>query len=418
MERSSGPAARLEGLLSVVRATNPFQRARLGDGEVRAVADLGRLPLTTKAELVADQAAHPPYGSNLTYPLAAYAHLHQTSGTTGDPLWVLQTAAEWRWNRLCFARALREAGVGPADRVALAFSFGPYLQYWSAYEAAQELGALVVPLGGMEPVQRLEAIREHALTALVCTPTYALRLAEVARSRGLEDALAPVERILCLGEPGASIPSTRTQIEDAWSAVCCDHAGMAEVGAYSYPCLAGGGLHLNEDEFVCEVLEPGGDASVEPGGRGELVVTALGRTGCPAIRYRTGDVVDTAAGPCPAGHPHRWLPAGIVGRADDMVVIRGMNVFPSAIEQTLREVGVQGEYRIAFYPDAGATDEVRIQAEIERPEIVRALQERMRQRLGLRVRVVPVRPGILPKQEQKARRVDGKAPQSPPGRRP
>lgn len=369
-------------------------------------SDLRTLPLTVKAELVADQEAHPPFGSNLTYPLEQYTHLHQTSGTTGDPLRILQTSSDWRWNRVCFARALREAGIGPADRVALAFSFGPYLQYWSAYEAAQEVGALVVPLGGMESVQRLETIREYALTALVCTPTYALRLAEVARSRDLEDAFVSVERILCLGEPGASLPSTRAQIEDAWSADCWDHAGMAEVGAFSYACSAGGGLHLNEDEFVCEILAPGTDAEVEPGGRGELVVTALGRAGCPAIRYRTGDVVDTASGPCPAGHPHRWLPSGIVGRTDDMVVIRGMNVFPSAIEQTLREAGVLGEYRITFYTDPGVMDEVRIQAEIEQPETVRTLRERMRQRLGLRVRVVPVMPGILPKQELKARRVE------------
>jgi phenylacetate-CoA ligase len=401
--------------VALVRRTNPFQRERLAGIASSAPAELEALPLTTKEDLAADQLAHPPFGSNLTFAPDAYAHLHQTSGTTGEPLRILQTAADWRWNRACFARALTAAGIGAADRVGLAFSFGPYLQYWSAYEGAKEVGALVVPLGGMDSAQRLETIRDLRLSALVCTPTYALRLAEVARSRGLEAAFAPVETILCLGEPGASIPSTRRQIEGAWSARCLDHAGMAEVGAFAYACAAGGGLHLNEDEFVCEVLVPGTERPVPPGGRGELVLTALGRAGCPAIRYRTGDVVDTAPRACPAGHAHRWLPNGIVGRTDDMVVIRGMNVFPSAIEQTLREVGVHGEYRITFYTDPGARDEVRIQAEIARPDVARAVEDRTRQRLGLRVRVVPVRPGILPKQELKARRVEDLRPIGRPG---
>jgi phenylacetate-CoA ligase len=402
---SPGIAARLGGLVDAVRETNPFQRARLASLDVRSAGDLRALPPTTKADLAADQAAHPPFGTNLTYPLDAYTHLHQTSGTTGRPLRLLQTAEDWRWNRACFGRVLREAGIGRADRIALAFSFGPYLQFWSSYEAAQEVGALVVPLGAMDSEQRLRTMREYAVTALVCTPTYALRLAEVAAGADLGDALASVENVLCLGEPGASIPSTRGRIEEAWSAVCHDHAGMTEVGAYAYGCAAGG-LHVNEDEFVCEILASGAEQEVGPGGQGELVLTALGRTGCPAIRYRTGDVVETAPGPCPAGHEHRWLPGGIVGRTDDMVVIRGMNVFPSAIEQTLREVGVLGEYRITFYTDVDAMDEVRIQAEVEKPQVVQILQAEMRQRLGLRVRVVPVRPGILPRQELKARRVE------------
>lgn len=355
---------------------------------------------------MADQEARPPFGTNLTYPLEAYTHLHLTSGTTGNPLKVLQTPEDWRWSRACFGFVLREAGIGADDRVALPFSFGPYLQYWGAYEGALEVGALVIPLGGMESPNRLEAIRELRATAVVSTPTYALRLVQVAREWGLEEAFESVRTIVCLGEPGASIPSTRRQIEDGWSARCCDHAGSAEVGVFAYPCVAGGGLHVHEDEFLCEILDPETDEEVGPGVRGELVLTALGRRGCPAVRYRTGDVVDTAEQPCPAGHPDRWLPQGIVGRTDDMVVIRGMNVFPSTIEQTLREVGILGEYRITFYTDPDAMDEVRIQAEITKPHVVRLLQERMRQRLGLRVRIVPVMPGVLPTHERKARRVE------------
>lgn len=400
------PIERVRALVERVRETNPFQRGRLAGLEVRSSADVCALPTTTKADLVADQEANPPYGTNLTYPLEAYTHLHQTSGTTGNPLRVLQTANDWQWTRACFGRVLEEAGVTAADRVALPFSFGPYLQFWSAYEGVQTIGALALPLGGMESPLRLQAMREERPTAVICTPTYALRLAEVARERGLEDAFSSVRTVVCLGEPGASIPSTRRQIEEAWGARCVDHAGATEVGVFAYPCLAGGGLHVNEDEFLCEILDPGSETETPPGGRGELVLTALGRTGFPAIRYRTGDIVDMAAEPCPGGHQHRWLPRGIVGRTDDMVVIRGMNVFPSAIEQTLREVGVTGEFRITFYSDPGAMDEVRITAEITKPDVARLLQERIRQRLGLRVRIVPVMPGVLPVQESKARRVE------------
>jgi phenylacetate-CoA ligase len=396
--------ARVAELVQRIVATNPFQRARLG---ARPSSELAALPPTTTEELVADQAAHPPFGTNLTYPLEAYTHLHQTSGTTRHPLRVLSTAADWEWASACMARVFSEAGIGRDDRLALPFSFGPYLQFWSSYEGAREVGALLVPLGGMDARQRLATIREYRATAVVCTPTYALRLVEAARELELEDAFDSVRTVLCLGEPGASLPSTRRQIEAGWQARCLDHAGAAEVGGFAYPCVVGGGMHVNEDEFACEVLEPGGEQPVAPGGQGELVLTALGRSGFPAIRYRTGDVVETAAHPCPTGHAHRWLPAGIVGRVDDMVVIRGRNVFPSAIEQTLREVDVVGEYRITFATEPDARDEVRILAEVTDPQAVRELQERLRDGLGLRARVVPVMPGVLPKEQLKARRVDG-----------
>jgi phenylacetate-CoA ligase len=207
---------------------------------------------------------------------------------------------------------------------------------------------MVIPLGGMDSVQRLQTVREYRATALACTPSYALHLAHVANRHGLTDALSSVERIMCTGEPGASLPAVRDRIESEWGARCFDHAGLSEVGPFAYACVAAGGLHLDEDEFICELLDPHDGEPVAAGAQGELVVTALGRVGFPVIRYATGDVVDHRAEPCPAGHPGRWLPHGILGRTDDMVVIRGMNVFPSAIEQILRESQGVGEFRITF----------------------------------------------------------------------
>jgi phenylacetate-CoA ligase len=396
---------RLNELLAFAAERAPFQRERLSGLPLGSLEELSRLPATSKDDLLADQAAHPPYGTNLTEPLDRFTHVHQTSGTSGATLRILSTDADWAWWRRCWGETLEAAGVGIGDRVALAYSFGPYVLFWAAYEGVLERGARVIPLGGMDSVQRLLAIREYAATTLLATPTYALHLAQVAGQQGLYDALASVRRIVCAGEPGASIPAMRERIEAAWDAHCLDHAGLTEVGAFSYPCAEHGGLHLREDEFIVELLAPASCAPVPDGEPGELVVTALGRRGFPVIRYRTGDMGAREAGGCPAGHPGGWLPRGILGRADDMVVIRGMNVFPSAIEQLLRESDGVGEFRITFYNEPSAMDEVKVEVELADPLIARAIQARMRQRLGLRVRIVPIKPGILVTQTGKAQRV-------------
>ncbi len=408
---------RLVALLDRVRERNAFQRARLGATRIAGWDDLARLPLTTKDELLADQAAQPPFGTNLTFPLERYTHLHQTSGTTGATLRILDTPEDWAWWRAQLGRVLAAAGIGPGDRVALAYSFGPYIQFWASYEGAQAAGALVIPLGGMDSVQRLETIREYGATALLCTPSYALHLAKVAAEKDLGAALAPVRRIVCTGEPGASLPAVRARIEAAWDARCFDHAGASEVGSFAYPCAADGGLHLFEDEYVAEILDPATGAPVALGESGELVLTALGRTGFPVIRHRTGDMVERSEAVCSAGHAGMWLPQGILGRADDMVVIRGMNVFPSAIEEILRQSSGVGEFSITFYNDPRAMDEVKVEAELAQPREARTIQDRLRQRLGLRVRIVPVRAGILPTYAGKARRVEDLRPAVPHGRR-
>jgi phenylacetate-CoA ligase len=398
------PEKRVRELLALVRERNPFQRGRLDELGVGAEAQLTDLPPLTKRELVEDQERHPPFGTNLTYPLERYTQLHQTSGTTGPPLRVLDTAEDWAWWRGRFAYMLRMAGVGPSDRVGLAYSFGPHVQFWAAIEGLHEVEAMAVPLGGMTSVQRLQTVADIGATAVWCTPTYALRLAEVAVEQRLDAALESVQRVICTGEPGASLPAVRSRIEEAFGATCIDHAGLTEAGPFGYPCLQGGGLHVDESEFVCEIL----DADMQPapaGQRGELVLTPLGRTGFPVLRYRTGDVVVNTDEPCPAGHEDRWLPGGIVGRTDDMVVIRGMNVYPSAIEEAVRGVSGSGEFRITFYSEPSGLDEIKLEVELPEGAGARRLQELMRQQLGLRVRIVPVAPGVLPRSDGKARRV-------------
>jgi phenylacetate-CoA ligase len=396
---------RLGELLALVTRENPFQRARL------AALDLGAeppaltdLPPLTKLELVHDQERNPPFGTNLTYPLDRYTQLHQTSGTTGPPLRVLDTAEDWAWWRERFAHTLTVAGVGPGDKVALTYSFGPHVQFWAAKEGLEEVGAMAVALGGMGSSQRLQTIDEVGASVIWCTPTYALRLLEVAVEQRLESALDGVEKILCTGEPGASLPAVRARIEEGFGARCFDHAGLTEAGPFGYPCSEGHGLHVDESEFVCEIV----DDELRPtpqNERGELLITPLRRTGFPVLRYRTGDIVVNTDERCPADHGDRWLPGGIVGRTDDMVVIRGMNVYPSAVEEAVRSVSGSGEFRITFYTETGGMDEVKLEVELEDGASARRLQDVMRHQLGLRIRIVPVAAGALPRSENKSRRV-------------
>ena len=398
--------ARLDDIIGHAARHAPFQRERLGRPRLREVEDLTSLPLTGKQDLLDDQRAHPPFGSNLAYPLERYTRLHQTSGTTSATLRILETPEDWAWWRRSLGRVLAAAGVTEGDRVALAYSFGPYIQFWASYEGVQEVGAMTIPLGGMDSVQRLQTMATYGATTLLCTPSYALHLAKVAADSGLTAAIDPVRRLICTGEPGASVPSVRQRIEAAWGARCFDHGGASEAGCFGYPCPADGGLHLAESDFACEVLDPVTSRPVAAGEIGELVVTSLERRGFPVIRYRTGDIVRLAQTGCSGGHPGSWLPEGIIGRVDDMVVIRGMNVFPSSIEETLREFpGVQ-EFRITFYTDPRAMDEIKVEVELSDPSQVREMQARLRHNLGLRVRIVPLRPGILPAHEGKARRVE------------
>jgi phenylacetate-CoA ligase len=391
-------------LLELVLERNPFQRGRLAALGLPAPARLADLPPLTKHELVADQALHPPFGTNLTYPLERYTRVHRTSGTTGRALLVLDTAEDWEWRLDRYAHTLRRIGVGAGDRVALAFSFGPVAHHWNAAGSLAAVGALAVPLGGMSSSQRLGAIAEIGATVVWCTPSYALRLVEVAVAERLEHAFATVRLVICGGEPGASLKSVRARIEEGFGAHCVDHAGLTEVGPFGCACPDGHGLHVEEREFVCEILDEQ-LRPVGPGERGELVITPLRRTGFPVLRYRTGDVVVRSDEPCPSGHGGRWLPGGIVGRTDDMVVIRGTNVYPSAIEEAVRAVRGAGEYRITFYSERGGMDEIKLEVELSDGGGARALQETMRRQLGLRVRVVPVARGWLPRPNGKARRV-------------
>ena len=390
-----------------VFGANPFLTAKWRAAGLRSADDLRgwddfrRLPFTVKREFTEDQAAHPPFGTNLTYPLERYVRVHQTSGTTGTPIRWLETPEAWDWWARCWAMVLAGAGVTPADRVFLPFSFGLFVGFWGALEGARALGALAIPAGGLDSPTRLALMEALGATVLVCTPSYALHLVAVARERGLDLRKLPVRATVHAGEPGAGIPSVRARIEEGWGARAFDHAGMTELGAYGYECAEQAGLHVNEAEYIAEVIDP---ATGAPAREGELVLTNLGRVCSPAIRYRTGDRVRLAEPPCRCGRTFLRLEGGILGRLDDMLIVRGINLFPAAIEEVVRRFPAIDEFQIEVFRD-GELDEVRVLIELEDPSGVRRVQEPSRETFGIRLQVAAVPLKSLPRFELKARRV-------------
>ncbi|MXV78731.1 phenylacetate--CoA ligase, partial [Candidatus Poribacteria bacterium] len=378
--------------------------------KIQTLTDYQELPFTTKDELSADQVSHPPYGTNLTYPLERYTCLHQTSGTTGAPLRWLDTRESWDWWGKCWRDIYRAAGVTSSDRIMMAFSFGPFIGFWSAYHGAQQLGALTIANGGFSSEQRLRVILSNGITVLVCTPTYALRLAEVAKQLGINlNADSKIRVTIHAGEPGASIPATKQRIEDCWGARAYDHAGATEVGAWGVMCNPQTSVHLNEDEFLCEVLNP---ETGNPADEGELVITNLGRVGMPVIRYRTGDYVRLKSVACECGSRHRALEGGVIGRLDDAIIIRGLNVYPATIENIILQYPDVQEFSVRTYRTE-TLDELEVQIESTNPnptDTARAVTDAIRNALGLRTIVKIVPHGTLPRYELKSKRFTDERP--------
>ena len=316
--------------------------------------DWAKLPFTTKDELLENQAAHPPYGELLTYPLERYTRLHQTSGTQGTPLRWLDTPESWEAMLGSWRTMFQMIGVTKADRLLFAFSFGPFLGFWTAFEAASRMGSLCLASGGLSSGARLRMLLDNRATVVLCTPTFALHLAQFAEQQGVR--IGGINSVIVAGEPGGSIPATRARIEAAYQARVFDHSGMTEIGPLAIECKENpGGLHILEDDYFAEVIPPsplGRGAAPTPlpmgEGRleGELVVTNLRRLGSPLLRYRTGDLVRVDPRPCPCGRPWMRLDGGILVRTDDMIAVRGNHVYPSALENVIRRFSAVVEYRV------------------------------------------------------------------------
>jgi len=401
---------RFNEMLSALLPANRFYAEKLArfPNRLESLEQLAELPMTSKEELLSVDAQQ-PLPMNLTYPLDRYVRFHQTSGTRGRPLAVYDTATDWQWWVDCWQYVLDAAALTAADRVLLAFSFGPFIGFWSAHDAIAARGGMVVPGGGMNTRARLDLLRRSAATALFCTPTYAMHMVEVAEAHNVNLAHFGVRTIVVAGEPGGSVPAIRRRIEAAWDARVIDHGGASEVGPWGYADDQQRGLHVLESEFIAEFLSLETGARIEPTDRvaGEesplahLVLTSLGRHGMPVIRYRTCDLVRPQWGST-GSNRFVLLAGGVLGRIDDMMIVRGVNIFPSSIEQILRSFPEVLEFRITVRKQ-GEMDELVVEVEdrLQKPDrIARELQLQ----LGLKVEVRLAAAMSLPRFEGKGHR--------------
>jgi phenylacetate-CoA ligase len=406
----------LERLLREVATGNPFYRplleqAGLAGPRVELDQFFQRMPFTRKEMIVEDQHRHPPYGTNLTFPLSAYSRFTQTSATHGTPLRWLDTPESWQWMLDNWKQVYQSAAVTPQDCLYFAFSFGPFLGFWTAFEAACQLGCRSIPGGGLSSLARLEAMRDNRATILLCTPSYALRLAEVAAAERIDLAALAIRTIVVAGEPGGSVPAMREKIQGLWPrAGVFDQHGMTEVGPVSYQCPEQPGtLMVMESSYLAEIVDPQEGRTVAPGEIGELVLTTLGRLGSPLIRYRTGDLVrEDLELARRYGRHELALRGGILGRTDDMILVRGMNVYPLAVEELLLGMPEVAEYQVLLHSE-GSMAELELHVEPARADcdpqhLAEKIRARMRSAFNLRVAVSLCPLGSLPRFEMKARR--------------
>lgn len=392
----------LISFVETVREKNSFYNSRLSDtGAIADLKQFANIPLLTKPELVGEDG----YAANLSFPREQYSRFHRTSGTTGRPLAVLDTKEDWQWWMEAWQHVLDSASMTESDRVLMAFSFGPFVGFWSAFDAAVERGALVMPTGAMNTEARLDLVLSSRATIVFCTPSYALHMAQVAEQKSIDLAGSAVRKIIVAGEPGGSVAEIRNRIESKWNAAVVDHAGATEVGPWGFADESGAGLFVNESQFYPEFLDVETNELLEsntPATQGvvcQLVLTSIGRLGCPVLRYVTGDLVRPTWKPDSA---FVFLDGGVLGRSDDMMIIRGVNVFPTAVEKILRGFDEVDEFQLIAWRN-GQMDQLKVRVE-DRMNQPQRIADEIQLRLGLRVDVEVVEAGSLPRFEMKGKR--------------
>lgn len=406
---------KLRNLVAECLEGNDFYRGRIEEsglgGEIGSLQQFSEaMSFTTKMDLVWDREEFPPYGSNLTYPIGRYSRYCQSSGTTRGPLPSLDTAESWAAMLDCWDEVYRTAGVGRDDVVFFAFSFGPFLGFWTAFESATRRGNLSIPGGGLSSKARLQAMVAHEVDVLCCTPTYALRLGELfSQHEDDEVSRYRLGKIVVAGEPGGSLTEVRKRITELWKgARVYDHHGMTEVGPVTYePAGKPLSLCVIEEAYYAEIIDRETHREVDPGQSGELVLTTLTRTACPLLRYRTGDLVEKAYHqPEDADEPVTCLEGGILGRVDEMVVIRGVNIYPTAVEKIIRGFPEVVEFQVIQTTRQSMAElEVSIEAEDGAPpDLVDRVARELADAFTLRIPVRLVDRGALPRFEFKSKR--------------
>jgi phenylacetate-CoA ligase len=391
-----------------------YDKAGINPKNIQTFDDIRHVPKVEKGMLRDAQRKDPfPYGDLLCVPLEEVTEYRQTSGTTGQPVYQADTWQDWEWWSECWAYILWAQGYRPSDRIFLPFGYNVFVAFWAAHYAAEKIGCEIVPGGVLDTQARLLKIMEIKANALMATPTYILGMAEIAKTKlGLDPTQMGITKITCAGEPGASIPSTKKRLENAWNAKVFDHAGATEIGAWSFECAAqSGGMHVNEAFFLVEIEDVDtGEIIEEPGRRGKMIITALDRVAQPCVRFDSKDIIEWSSEPCPCGRTWRTIKGGVVGRADDITKVKGVLLSPSAIEEVVRGIdGLGDEYEV-IVDKLGDVDRIKLKVELlpgqeDRQKSIEAdLKDQLRLKTNLGYRLEFYDLGRLPRYDVKAKR--------------
>ncbi len=391
-----------------------YDKAGVHPREIRSLEDVVHVPKVEKSMLRNMQSQGPfPYGSALCVPVEEVSVFHQTSGTSGQPVYQPDTWQDWEWWSECWCYVLWAQGYRPWDRVFIPFGYNVFVAFWAGHYAAEKIGCEVVPGGVLDSKQRILKIQELKATAMMCTPTYVLGLADTARNvLGIDPATLGLHRITCAGEPGGSIPSTKQRMESVWNASVYDHAGATEIGAWSFECAAQpGAIHVNEAFFLVEIEDlKTGEIINEPGKQGKLIISALDRQAMPCIRFDSKDIAQWAPDPCACGRSFRMLQGGIVGRADDITKVKGVLLAPTAIEEVVRGMVELGDEYSVVVDRLGEKDRITLKVELspealeQRSHLEEELRDRLRSKTHLRYELEFHTWGSLPRYQVKAKR--------------
>jgi phenylacetate-CoA ligase len=394
---------RWNALLEYLRERVPFYRERLPERALESLEEVGGLPFTTKSDFREQY----PFGL-FAVPASDVVRVHMSSGTTGKPVVTGYTRRDLELWGDCMERTLRAGGVGPSDVLQNAFGYGLFTGGLGFHLGAGRVGCTVVPASSGATQRQVMLLRDLGVTVLTCTPSYALVLAEAVEREGSVGDLR-----LRAGFFGAEpwTEGMRREIERGLGLEAFDTYGLTELGGpgVAAECSEHDGLHLAEDQYFVEVIDPLTERPLPAGEPGELVLTSLLREASPVVRYRTGDRTVVVDEPCRCGSPFRRM-RKVLGRTDDMLIVRGENVFPSQVEAVLLDVeGLTGNYQLVVDRQARRLDtlDVRVEARpgADRDGLGRRAEELIKGRIGLTVTVVVLPEGTLARSEGKARRV-------------
>ncbi len=392
-----------------------YKDAGMEPGDIKTMTDIARVPKVEKSMMRGIQKKDPyPYGDMLCVPLEDVSEFRQTSGTTGQPVYQPDTWQDWEWWAEAWAYILYAQGYRKSDRVFIPFGYNIFVAFWAGHYGAEKLGCEVVPGGVLNTEARLLKMQELKVTATMATPTYILGMADTARKKlGIDPAKdLNIQKITCAGEPGASIPTTKKRMEEAWGAKVYDHIGATEIGAWSYECEEQpGGLHVNEGLFLVQIEDiETGEIIEEPNKRGKMVITAFDRLAQPCIRFDSKDIIMWHEQECTCGRTFRMIKGGVVGRADDITKVKGVLLAPTAIEETVRGVPELGDEYEVTVTKKGDTDDISLKVELQteaenlKEKVLAKLNDQLRLKTNLRYNISFHPYGSLPRYDVKAKR--------------